>query len=151
MQLLALTSLLLSFAVPCAPGPLGQCACVPPGYGTPPEAALRARYGAADVVMLATALAAPEAGERAPRVRVDRVWKGAVTAGVVVSLDTMRETTCEVYLTPGVQYLVYASRRADDVLQVGRCSGTESAGASGFDLARLPALSHATERRAPKP
>lgn len=150
MQLVEIAILVLGLNGSCDLRPEGRCVCIPPGYNAPPEMALRARYDVADIVMLATALEEPTPGDRLHRVRVDRVFKGALTVRVV-GLETGRETTCWVPLTPGVQYLIYAWRGRDGVLQVGPCSGTAPAGKSAYDLARLPLPKRAGPPIPPKP
>jgi hypothetical protein len=133
-----------------------RCSCVPASAMglTEAQLELRQRDRAAAVLLgtvvridtLPSAAVRKDAGERAAgpvvaRLRVERVWKGALadTATVVLQDAPGLRTSCDLAMAVGERYLVFAAAGGPAALRTRQCTGTRRAGAADTALATFGA------------
>ena len=127
-----------------------RCECIPPG-----ARALTFEQGVAESRQLATVVfrgrvvradprpsegfGALHKGERSPsgtaRLTVTAVWKGEVGDTAVMTLKS--DTSCDLWLREGEEYVVFATRLQDRSLYTYHCSGTVLAKYADSTLAAL--------------
>lgn len=136
-----------------APAPLecgARCECIPPGVR-----GMTFKQGVAESRQLAAVvfrgrvvradprpsegLGALHKGESSPSgtalLTVTKVWKGEVGDTAMMTLKS--DTSCDLWLREGEEYVVFATRLQDQSLYTHHCSGTVSAEHADSTLAAL--------------
>jgi hypothetical protein len=104
-------------AAPCEAGAFCKCAPVEPADA----------FAAAEAVFRGVVVSSRdvEGQGRLHTVRVERVWKGAVGAEVVVA-EPLHGTSCSLFIEPGTPFLFTARRGEDGGLSQGPCGNVDA-------------------------